>query len=58
MSAKMGRPTDDPKTIRKAFRISVEEDRRLKEQAKKLNVKEADVIRMGLEKMYQDGQKK
>lgn len=50
---KMGRPTDSPKIVVKRARISVEEAEKLKSCAQKLKKSESDILRLGVEEVYQ-----
>ena len=50
---KMGRPTDDPKTITKRARMSEEDVKKLKICCEKLKKTESDIIRMGIGMVYQ-----
>lgn len=51
---KMGRPTNDPKTITYKLRISNSDNEKLDFCCKKLGKSKADILRMGLEKVYQE----
>jgi len=51
---KIGRPTENPKTIVKRARMSEEDVRKLKECCCVLNMSESDVLRMGIDKVYQE----
>ncbi|MDE7425078.1 MAG: hypothetical protein K2N51_15565 [Lachnospiraceae bacterium] len=50
---KLGRPTDNPKTIVKRARMSEKDVEKLKECCKVLNMSESDVLRMGIDEVYQ-----
>lgn len=50
---KMGRPTDEPKTIVKRARMSEEDVKKLKECCNALNISESDVLRLGVDEVYQ-----
>lgn len=50
---RMGRPTDDPKTIVKRARMSEEDVEKLKYCCKILGISESDVLRMGIDEVYQ-----
>ena len=50
---KMGRPTDNPKTIVKRARMSEEDVEKLKECCLALRLSESDVLRMGIDEVYQ-----
>lgn len=54
MVAKMGRPTDNPKTNQMRIRMSDEDVRMLEYCCEITNMSKADVIRMGISKVYQD----
>lgn len=49
----MGRPTDEPKTIVKRARMSEEDVKKLKECCNALNISESDVLRLGVDEVYQ-----
>lgn len=49
---KMGRPTDNPKTIVKRARMSEPDVEKLKICCRKLDMSESDIIRLGIEKVY------
>lgn len=50
---KMGRPTESPKTIVKRARMSEEDVQKLKECCSALGLSESDVLRMGIDEVYQ-----
>ncbi len=50
---KMGRPTDSPKTIVKRARMSEEDIEKLKCCCEILERSESDVLRMGIDEVYQ-----
>ena len=50
---KMGRPTEEPKTIVKRARMSENDARKLMECSNALGVSESDVLRLGIEEVYQ-----
>ena len=50
---KMGRPTDNPKTIVKRARMSEEDVEKLKACCESLSLSESDVLRMGIDEIYQ-----
>lgn len=50
---KMGRPTDNPKTVVKRARMSEKDVEKLKECCKILNMSESDVLRKGINEVYQ-----
>ncbi len=49
---KMGRPTDNPKTIVKRARMSEEDVEKLKYCCDTLKLSESDVLRMGIDEVY------
>ncbi len=49
---KMGRPTDNPKTIVKRARMSEEDVEKLQICCKALGMSESDVLRMGIDEVY------
>ena len=49
----MGRPTDSPKTIVKRARMSEEDVEKLQICCKTLGISESDVLRMGIDEVYQ-----
>lgn len=51
---KMGRPTDNPKTIVKRARMSEEDVNKLKICCEVLGISESDVLRMGINKVYEE----
>lgn len=53
MSPKMGRPTDDPKTLSTRIRFSEADIKRLEYCAEKLGVTKAEVIRQGIKEVYE-----
>lgn len=50
---KMGRPTDNPKTIVKRARMSEDDIKKLQICCKILGISESDVLRMGVNEVYQ-----
>ena len=50
---KMGRPTDAPKIIVKRARMSESDVEKLKECCKILKMSESDVLRKGIDEVYQ-----
>ena len=50
---KMGRPTEEPKSIVKRARVSENDVKKLAECSKALGVSESDVLRLGIEEVYQ-----
>ena len=57
MSPKTGRPTDDPKTLSTRIRMSDEDIKRLQFCCDKLGKTKAEIIRMGIQKVYDELQK-
>lgn len=55
---KMGRPTDNPKTVVKCARMSEEDVTKLKICSEKLKISESDVLRLGIERVYQEVEEK
>jgi hypothetical protein F3_00422 len=51
---KMGRPTINPKNIQTRIRMSEEEVEKLEFCAKEKNITKSEVIRLGIEKVYQE----
>lgn len=49
---KVGRPTDDPKTLRVQFRLSDEDMELLEYCAKALGKSKSEVIRQGIQEVY------
>lgn len=54
MSPRTGRPTDDPKTLNTRIRLSQRDIEKLEWCSEKLNVPKSEVIRLGIEKVYQE----
>lgn len=50
---KMGRPTNDPKTVVKRARMSEKDVEKLTACCEYLKLSESDVIRMGVDEVYQ-----
>lgn len=50
---KMGRPTNSPKTIVKRARMSEKDVEKLKICCKVLDMTESDILRMGVDEVYQ-----
>ena len=50
---KMGRPTENPKTIVKRARMSEEDVKKIRVCCEALNLSESDVLRMGIDEVYQ-----
>ena len=55
---KMGRPTDNPKTVSVKFLSDNETFEKLKESSEKLEVSRAEIIRLGIQKVHDDLNKK
>lgn len=55
---KMGRPTDNPKTVSVKFLADNETFEKLKECSEKMEVSRAEVIRKGIHKVHDDLNKK
>lgn len=53
----MGRPTDDPKTIVKQIRMSKDDVKKINECSDILHVTASEVIRMGIQELYEKIQK-
>lgn len=51
---KKGRPTNNPKNIQMRIRMSEEDNSKLEICSKKLNISKSDVVRLGIEKVYQE----
>ncbi|WP_308575905.1 hypothetical protein [uncultured Fusobacterium sp.] len=51
---KMGRPTENPKNIQMRIRMSEEDNNKLEICSQKLNISKSDVVRLGIEKVYQE----
>lgn len=51
---KMGRPTDDPKQLSTRVRLSETDVQRLDFCSQKTGKTRADIIRMGIEKVYDE----
>ena len=55
MSAKkMGRPTDSPKDISLRIRIDAQTDKKLKECSESHKITKSEVIRQGIDRIYDD----
>lgn len=50
---KMGRPTENPKTIVKRARMSEQDVKKLKLCCEAFGLSESDIIRMGIDEVYQ-----
>ncbi len=49
----MGRPTDTPKNNRESFRLSDDDMEKLKFCMKKTNMSKTDIVRKGIDLIYQ-----
>jgi len=58
VSPRTGRPTEDPKKLRLELRLSDRDTEKLDFCCKALNLTKAEVLRRGLDKVYQDAIKK
>lgn len=52
--AKMGRPTNDPKGRRMNIRLSDNDVKKLEYCSKKLSVSDSEIVRMSIDKLYQE----
>lgn len=50
----MGRPTDIPKNNRESFRLSDDDMEKLKYCMKKANMSKTDIVRRGIDLVYQE----
>ena len=50
---KMGRPTDSPKNYRESFRLSEADMQKIKFCMEKTGKSKTEIIRMGIEEVYQ-----
>lgn len=57
MSPRTGRPTDDKKEMRLQFRLSEGDVKKLEYTVEVLGLTKAEVIRRGIDRMYQEAQK-
>lgn len=57
MSPRTGRPTNDPKTLNTRIRLSDSDLERLDYCCKALGLTKAEVIRQGIEAMYEKARK-
>ena len=51
---KMGRPTDNPKTVSFKTMLDNETNEKLKESSAKLDVSKAEIVRKGIHRIYDD----
>lgn len=49
---KLGRPTDDPKTVMKRARMSEDDVKKLRKCSNILGISESEVIRKAVEELY------
>lgn len=56
--SKMGRPTSEPKNNRESFRLSNEDMRKLSICIKETGMSKTDIVRKGIELVYQEVTKK
>lgn len=54
---KMGRPTDNPKSYRESFRLSESDMEKIKFCMSETGMSKTDVIRMGIDEVYQKTRK-
>lgn len=54
MSPRTGRPTDDPKTLNTRIRLSEEDVSMLEYCCERTGKKKAEIIRMGIKKVYDE----
>lgn len=54
MSPQVGRPTDDPKNLSTRIRLSENDIAKINYCTEKLGIKKAEVIRMGINKVYEE----
>ncbi len=54
MSPQVGRPTDDPKNLNTRIRLSKSDIEKLDYCTGKLDLKKSEVIRMGINKVYEE----
>lgn len=57
MSPRTGRPTDDKKELRLQLRVSVGNVKKLEYAAEVLGLPKAEIIRRGIELMYEKAQR-
>lgn len=58
MSPRTGRPTDDPKIHERKIRFSDKDIEKIDYCCEVLKLTKADVIRLGVDKVYEEAQKK
>lgn len=54
MNPQVGRPTDDPKILNTRIRLSENDIVKLNYCTERLGIKKAEVIRMGINRVYED----
>lgn len=54
MSPRMGRPTADPKTKQMPIRFSQEDIRKLEYCSEKTGKSQAEIVRIGVDKVYKE----
>ena len=57
MSPKTGRPTDNPKNLSTRIRMSKDDIQRLEFCCEKLGKTKAEIVRIGIQKVYEELQK-
>ena len=57
MASRTGRPTNDPKVLNTRIRLSEGDKEKLEYCCEALGLTKAEVIRQGIERMYQEAQK-
>lgn len=57
MSPRTGRPTEDPKKLRLELRLSKKDEEKLNFCCSIFHLSKAEVIRMGIDEVYQKAQK-
>lgn len=58
MSPRTGRPTDDPKTLNTRIRLSADDVERLNYCSNATGKTKSEIIRIGIEKVYNEIKKK
>ena len=54
LSSKLGKPTNDPKILNTRIRLSAADVERLEFCAEKTGLNKSDIIRMGIQKVYEE----
>lgn len=54
MSPRTGRPTDDPKNLNTRIRLSESDVEKLNYCTEKMGLKKSEVIRIGINKVYEE----